>query len=217
MAIRQDPIDRAARRARAQLDALVRDLVHARHSAGLTQARVARALHVSRPLVASWERGRILPGPIQLGEWAAAVGLDVPSRAYPGGPALRDAGQLTVLRRFRERVGPAWGWRTEVSVSADPADRRAIDAMLVREGARVGVEAISRLVDSQGQTRPILLKQEAARLQRLVLVLADTRLNRRAVADGDPTLAPAFPCPAREAMRALRRGEAPSGNAIALV
>lgn len=217
MAIRHRAVDEATRRAERQVAALVADLLAARRAAGLSQSAVGRAQGVSRPLVAAWERGRIVPSPVQLARWGAVVGLDVSIRAFPGGPPLRDAGQLRVLQRFRAAVGPGWTWRTEVPLSPDASDRRAFDALMSRGVARVGVEVISRLTDGQGQTRPILLKQLASGLACLVLVLPDTRANRFARAGARPTLDPAFPCPSRAAMAALRRGEEPPDNAIVFV
>ena len=217
MPIRRNLIDEAARRGRLQLEALVRDLIAARLSAGLSQASVAAGLGISRSLVGAWEVGRIEPAAAQLFAWGSAVGLDVSLRAFPGGSPLRDAGQLRILARFRATIGDRWSWRTEVSVTHDPNDRRALDALLVREQRRAGVEAVGRLIDAQAQVRPILLKQEAAGLARLVLVLGDSGHNRAAVIAGRPTLEPAFPCPARRALAALRAGELPPANAVVLV
>jgi transcriptional regulator with XRE-family HTH domain len=217
MAIRHRPVDEAARRAERQVAVLVADLIAARHAAGLSQSVVGRALGVSRPLVASWERGRIVPSPIQLARWGAVVGLDVSIRAFPGGAPLRDAGQLRVLQRFRDMVGPGWAWRTEVPLGADASDRRAFDALLSRGAVRVGVEVVSRLTDGQGQTRQILLKQQGAGLTCMVLVLPDSKANRVACRASRPTLGPAFPCPSRVAMASLRRGEAPPDNAVVFV
>ena len=102
-------------------------------------------------------------------------------------------------------------------VSVNPLDRRAIDAVLVRAPHRVGVEAVTRILDAQAQTRPILLKQEAAGLDRMVLVLAATRHNRIALVDGAQTLNPAFPLPHRALMRDLRSGRLPTANGIVLI
>lgn len=174
MPIRRDAVSEAARRAERQLADVIRTLVDARRAAGLSQAFVAGALGVSRPTVAAWEAARVTPSSVQLGRWGAVVGLDVGLRAFPGGSPLRDAAQLRLLDRFHRLVGNRWAWRTEVPVSRDPRDRRAIDATLVRDGRRVGVEAVTRLVDIQGQTRPILLKQEASGIGIFVLVLSDS-------------------------------------------
>lgn len=214
MPIRRDAVSEATRRAGRQLAEVIRALVDARRAAGLSQAFVAGALGVSRPAVAAWKAGRVTPSPVQLGRWGAVVGLDVGLRAFPAGSPLRDVGQLRLLHRFHQLIGDAWTWRTEVPVSADHRDRRAIDAVLALGQVRIGVEAVTRLVDTQGQTRPILLKQMASGIGIFVMVLADSRLNRAAVADGAPTLVPAFPCPPRAAMATLRDGGAPAANAI---
>lgn len=214
MPIRRDAVSEAARRAERQLADVIRALIEARRAAGLSQAFVAGALGVSRPAVAAWEARRVTPSPVQLGRWGGVLGLDVGLRAFPAGSPLRDAGQLRLLHRFHQLVGDRWTWRTEVPVSRDLRDRRAIDAALIRDERRVGVEAVTRLVDIQGQTRPILLKQAASGIGIFVLVLSDSRLNRAALSDGAPTLLPAFPCPARSALAALRSGEAPAANAI---
>jgi hypothetical protein len=102
-------------------------------------------------------------------------------------------------------------------VTTDPQERRAFDAVLVGQPGRVGLEAITRLVDAQAQVRGATLKQESGHLERMVLVLADTRLNRAAVRQSAPTLAPAFPMSTRAVLRALRRGALPAENGILLV
>jgi len=218
MPIRRDPIEEAARRARQQVDRALADLRNARRNAGISQAAMASLLGCSRQLVSVIERGQLDDvGCIHLARMGAVVGLDVPIRAFPAGSPLRDAAQLQLLGRFRASVGEMWTWRTEVPVTANPLERRAVDAVLVRGPHRVGVEAITRILDAQAQIRPILLKQEAAGLERMVLVLADTRHNRSALADGDATISPAFPLPHRALMRDLRTGRLPSANGLVLV
>ena len=217
MSTRLALVHQATRRAKYQLDTLTRELIHARHKCGLSQAHVARALGVSRPLVAAWESGRRVPTPVQLYQWGAVLGLDVSIRAYPGGAPLRDSGQLRILARFKATVGDLRTWQTEVPVSLDPSDRRAFDAVLSRDLRRAAVEAVSRLGDAEGQVRPITLKQQASEIPCVLLALADTRHNRLALIAGLSTIQPAFPCPARSALAALRRGDLPSGNAVLLV
>lgn len=214
MPIRWDASIEAQRRSERQLAEVIRALTGSRRQSGLSQAAVASALGVSRSLVSAIELGRIEPSTTLLAAWGAAVGLDVSIRAFPGGAPLRDAGQLRVLERLRLLVGGGWTWRTEVPVSRDPRDRRAIDAVLTAEGNRVAVEAVSRLLDAQAQVRPILLKQEACGIAAFVLALANSRTNRAAVAAGGATIAPAFPCSPRVALAALRDGRAPPANAL---
>jgi hypothetical protein len=143
--------------------------------------------------------------------------LDLPIRALPAGSPLRDAAQLRVLGRARTEIGERWKWRTEVPVSSDPLDRRGIDAVIRIGDKRIGLEVITRLVDVQAQVRSATLKQEAAQLDAMVLVLADTRHNRLAVRDAAPTLDGAFPIRGRAAMTALRAGQPPSAGAVIFV
>jgi transcriptional regulator with XRE-family HTH domain len=217
MPIRMNRVDQAGRRARRQLDELVRDLRAARETAGLSQAAVGAALGRSRPLVAHWEIGHVHPGPVELARWGAVVGLDVSIRGFAAGSPLRDAGQLRLLARGRAAIGEVWTWRTEVPVSSDPSDRRAFDAVLLSPAGRIGLEAVTRLTDAQAQVRALTLKQEAAGLERMVFLLAGTHYNRVAIRDAAPTLAAAFPARPREVLRALRAGELPPANGIILV
>lgn len=218
MPVRRDPIDEAARRARYQLERALDDIRARRIAAGVSQRRIARALGCSRQLVGAIEAGRLQDiGAIQLARMGAAVGLDVPVRTHPGGSPLRDAAQLRLLARFRTTIGDAWTWRSEVPVAAGPDDRRAIDAVLLNGPRRVGIEALTRLTDAQGQVRAILLKQEAAALSCMLLVLADTRHNRQMLRDADPTLRPSFPNQGRGILGDLRAGRMPPANGIVMV
>jgi hypothetical protein len=67
------------------------------------------------------------------------------------------------------------------------------------------------------QIRPVELKAQAAGVDRVVLVLIDSKRSRAAAEAGRPTIEPAFPCPARVALAALRAGELPPSNAIVYV
>jgi transcriptional regulator with XRE-family HTH domain len=217
MPTRQNPADEAARRAKYQMDQVVRDLRARRLMAGLSLSAVAAALGCSRQLVAKWEQRALAPRPIRLAAWGATLGLDISIRAFDAGSPLRDAGQLRLLGRARHAVGTRWAWRTEVPVTSNPLDRRAIDAVLTAPRGSVGLEAITRLVDAQAQVRAALLKQEASGVDRMILVLADSRHNRAAVREGAATLRPAFALATRAVLRALRRGELPKTNGTILV
>jgi transcriptional regulator with XRE-family HTH domain len=217
MPSRQNPVAEAARRARYQTDQLARDMRARRLMAGLSLSSVAAALSCSRQLVAKWEDGSLVPGPIRLAMWGSVLGLDIPIRAFDAGSPLRDAGQLRLLRRTRGIIEASWTWHTEVPVSSDPQDHRAIDAVLSGPAGRIGLEAITRLTDAQAQVRAALLKQEASGVDRMVLVLADSRHNRAAVREAVATLRPAFPLTTRRVLYALRRNELPTTNGTILV
>jgi hypothetical protein len=102
-------------------------------------------------------------------------------------------------------------------VSRDPRDRRAFDAVLTGPAGRVGLEVITRLTDAQAQIRAVTLKQQVARLRRIVVVFAQTRHNRAALVAAAPTLATAFPASPREILDALRAGHLPRANGLLLL
>jgi transcriptional regulator with XRE-family HTH domain len=188
-----------------------------RRMAGLSQADVARALGHSRALIGKWESQELVPGPLELAAWAAVLGLDAPIRVFDGGSGLRDAGQLRLLARFRRVVADRWRWRTEVPASHDPSERRAIDVVLGADAGTVGVEAISRLLDAQEQARRAQLKQQSAGLDRMILLVADTRHNRQAVLAAAPTLDGSFPLAGRAILAALRAGTLPARNGVVVL
>ena len=218
MPVRRNLLDEARRHGQRRWQELLRELRDARLANGLSQQAVANALGVSRSLLSQWERDRGVPDAATLAAWGAAVGLDVSVRAFPVGPALRDAAQLRYLRRARIRIGEAWSWDTEVRVTPrDSRDHRSIDAVLRREAITIGLEVITRLTDAQAQVRAALRKREDAGLTRVILALADTRHNRAAVAAAQPTLAPGFPASPRRVLHDLRQGVVPPGNGVIFV
>jgi len=81
-------------------------------------------------------------------------------------------------------------------------------------GSSIGLEAITRSTDAQAQIRAAILKQEAAKLDRVLLILADTRHNRAAFLEAAPSLEGAFPASTREVLAALRTGQLPPHNGI---
>lgn len=116
---------------------------------------------------------------------ADAVGLDLSVKAYPGRTPTRDAGHARRLQSVLAHVGPPLRYRTEALLPARDGvpERRAWDALLFDAGGQTGVELEQRLYDVQSQTRRILLKWRDSGAERLLLVVADTRTNRRVLAE----------------------------------
>jgi transcriptional regulator with XRE-family HTH domain len=214
--VRVNPIDEADRVARRQLADLIRELRAQRILGGHAQRTVADAIGCSRQLLADWERGVIVPGLLPLVRWGAAVGLELQMRAFLVGSTLRDRGQLRLLDRGRAALRN-WTWRTEVPASPDPADRRAIDAVLSGPDGTIGIEAITRFADAQAHVRAAVLKQQSAHLDRFILLLTDSRHNRQAIRDAEPTLRPAFPLSGRQLLAALRSARMPPANGVLLL
>lgn len=150
-----------------------------------------------------------------LSQVASVLGLDMGLRAYPGGSPLRDAGHLRLLHRLRARLGDG-GWTYDVPFPI-AGDLRAWDAVRRVGNARVAFEAEVRLVDIQALIRRVLLKKRDGGVDRLVMVVADTRSNRAAVREAEDILRSVFPVPARIAMDALARGIDPGGDALILI
>jgi hypothetical protein len=154
---------------------------------------------------------------VDLAAHASVLGLVLTSRLIPGPGRLRDAGQLRYLNAYREVVaGAGWRFQLEARVGAS-GDPRAIDLLLVRGRIRVAHEFVTRLRDVQAQVRPMLRKAEDARVDALVLVLADTRTNREAVAQAGGSLRELFPLGSRAVLAAIRAGRAPAADGLLFV
>lgn len=116
---------------------------------------------------------------------ADAVGLDLSVKTYPGGSPTRDAAHARRLQSLLAHVGAPLRYRTEVLLPARDGvpERRAWDALLFDQTGETGVELEQRLYDVQSQTRRVLLKWRDSGADRLLLVVADTRANRRVLAE----------------------------------
>ena len=147
-----------------------------------------------------------------LARHAAVVGLRARIRLYPEGEAIRDAGQVALIRRFRERIGDPGRWAFEVPIPQS-GDRRALDAVLTLSGGRIGLEFYTRLADVQAQLRAANLKKRDAQLDRMLVVVLATRANRRVLKQAGSALA-AFPASSRRLLRTLAAGEVPATDGV---
>lgn len=200
---------------RRDLEEAANELRQARLRSGLTLEAVAAALDVSPSTILRNELGRT-PGlpPILLARHAAVVGLRARIKLYPEGDAVRDAGQVALIRRFRAEVGEHGKWAFEVPIPRS-GDQRALDAVLIVAGGRIGLEFYTRLADVQAQLRAANLKKRDAELDRLVVVVQATRANRRALREAGSVLAD-FPGSGRRLLAALAAGEVPASDGVIL-
>jgi hypothetical protein len=146
---------------------------------------------------------------------SAAVGLDLRLRAYPAGDAIRDAGQILLLERLRVRLHPSLGWSTEVPLPID-GDLRAWDAVIRARTWHRPVEAETILDDIQATERRLALKRRDAGEDHLILLVADTRRNRRAL-EAAPGAFANLTLRTREVLSALARGVDPGGSGIVIL
>jgi transcriptional regulator with XRE-family HTH domain len=212
---RAGPIARAIRIAAEDETRLRAELDRARRGYGLSVADVGRACGLSRSATS-----RALGGqrPTQLREYAAigaAVGLDVRLRAYPAGDPIRDAGQQRLLERFRARVHPNLRWRTEVTLQIE-GDLRAWDVVITGRGWTLPIEAETVIDDAQALERRLGRKQRDGGADHLLLLVADTRRNRQALAAA-PAAFQEFSRDSRVVLRALGEGHNPGIGAIVIL
>jgi transcriptional regulator with XRE-family HTH domain len=216
MATRERPIDRGTRLGRTTLIMLGAELRRARLDRGLSQRAVAAELDCSHTTVWRIESGEEpLVALTALWRFAAVVGLDPVLRCYPGPGSIRDAGHQALVARFRRCVGPSWTWTTEAPLP-NPLDQRAWDVLL-RGPVLIGVECETSPDDGQALERRLNLKQRDGGVDRLVLVLADTRHNRELVRVRPFTFGDKPLIRRGLALRALADGHDPGGNAVLLL
>ena len=214
MATRERPIDRANRVVAGLISVTAADLREARIASGLSQRAVADAAGISHPTVSRIERGRSPEiSLLTIARVGAAVGLKPVLRLYPDGDPIRDIAHVKLLERLHARIHAQLRWRTEVPLPI-PGDPRAWDATIAGMGFVIGVEAETRIRDAQAVARRTNLKQRDGELDHVVLLVAGTRSNRRALAAAARELSAAFPIPQRDSLRALRDGRDPGGSSI---
>jgi transcriptional regulator with XRE-family HTH domain len=185
--------------------------------AGLTQRQVAATVGISHSEVSRIEHAAALRVPFEtLAVVGAVLGLDISLRAYPDGDPIRDAAQLALLARLRVLLPTPLTWRTEVPLNI-VGDKRAWDAVIGGPGWRVTVDAESHLRDVQACTRRVALKRRDDGSDVVILLVADTRHNRRALRLAGPDLAGEFPIGGPAVLAALAVAKPPSASGIVLL
>jgi transcriptional regulator with XRE-family HTH domain len=217
MPSRVRPVFEAVRLGRWVLMEIGRELRLARITAGLTQADVARAVGVSASRISRVEHGLVLTlRIIELYRHAAAVGLKPWLRLFPLGRHVLDQPQLRLIERLRARVASVWRWELEVPVPIE-GDLRAADVRLSIPGCQVIVEAYTRFADAQAQIRSAQGKARDLGADRMVLLIADTDANRRALRDAGQVVREAFPLDTKAVLKALAAGTDPGQNGIIIL
>jgi transcriptional regulator with XRE-family HTH domain len=194
----------------------VRTFDAARRSVGLSHAALGDVCRVDRSTAARTASGRIRePNLRLLAGMAAAVGLELRLRAYPAGDAIRDRGQQRLIERFRARLPEGTRWRTEVPLPIE-GDSRAWDAVIHGTGWSVAVEAETVLDDLQATERRLSLKVRDGGIEHVILLIADTRRNRRAL-DAAPNAFAALSRDGRRILAALADGRPPDRSGIVIL
>jgi len=194
-----------------------RELRIARYRAGLRQRDVAAAIGASTSHVSRVENAQLANlGLESLARHAASVGLRPSVRLYPLGRRLLDRPQLELLARFRSRLHPSWRWETEVPMPID-GDLRSGDCRISHPGCAILVEAYTRLADWQAQTASAARKKRDLRADRLVILVAATHANRRALAEAEAISSGSFPMRTKAALSALATGSDPGADCLVVL
>jgi transcriptional regulator with XRE-family HTH domain len=178
--------DRGTRLARRHTGEIADEFRERRLALGESQEHVADACQMSRVHYGQIENGQVPKLTIlEVDRIASVLGLAPSIRLYPAGPAVRDAGQLLRLQAFLDDVRPPLSYRIEVPLPPrdDRTDQRAWDAVLYGGGVRTAIELEMRLRDVQALLRRIDLKRRDDPTESFVLLVADTRNNRRVLAE----------------------------------
>jgi transcriptional regulator with XRE-family HTH domain len=214
---RERAADRASAKAAQQRREVENGIRTARLGHDLGLADAAAAAGISPSEFSRVERGLVPGVPIDtLARMAATVGQELSVRLFPAGPPVRDAAHIALLEDLRARTSPSLRWATEVPLPI-PGDPRAWDALIRASRIRIGVEAETRLRDVQAVTRRVALKQRDSEVERMILLVRDSRWNRQVVRLAGDSLAALFPVPGSAALDALRAGRDPGGNALILL
>ena len=97
-----------------------------------------------------------------------------------------------------------------------PGDQRAWDATTELWRLRVGIEAETGPSDLQALERRLALKVRDGGVDRLILVLADTRANRKLIRDAGAALRSLFPVQGAPALVAIRSKGDPGCHLLVL-
>ena len=177
--------DVARRRTQRQLGDAGAELLERRLSLNQSQAHVAHASGISRKHLGRIERGRAPNLTIdELNRVATVLGMSPSVRLYPEGVPVRDVAHSSRLAAFLAEARSPLSFRVEVGlpVVEGRAERRAWDAVLFRDRERCAVELEMRLRDVQALRRRIDLKRRDDPTEAFLLLIADTRHNRRVLA-----------------------------------
>lgn len=197
-----------------------------RLAAGLSTRQLAGTVGISHTQIRRIEAGVAPHIDVDLlSRIASALGGELSIGVHPIGPPVRDKAHVALLERFAARLGPNVTWRTEVPIPL-PGDLRSADGVATVPPSSpptadlkpidAVVEAETRLHDVQATERRLRAKQRDLGTGRAILLIADTRHNRRVIS-GVPELGRQFPVGTRSCLAALKAGRDPGADCLVIL
>ncbi len=216
MASRERAGQRADRFADRGLHLVGDEIRRSRGSSGLSLRALAATTGISHAEIGRIERARSPNVPCRrLVRLCDSVGLELSIKAYPGGDPIRDAGHARLLDRFRARLHADLRLRLEVPLPIE-GDRRAWDGMIEGRGWRRPVEAETVVDDIQALERRLALKRRDGAFDHILLLVADTKGNRAALAAA-PKAFGDYPLGTRQVLDALAAARDPGAGGIVVL
>lgn len=216
-----------ARLARQTLSSFGSDVRRLREDAGVTRAMLARAAGVDASYIVEIEMGEARPSLETCLRLTAALGCDLPLRAFPTtGPSIRDRHQAAITEAILSELDGRWTRFLEIAVRRP--SRGWIDLGLhdPAAGVLLATEIQSELRRLEQLLRWSALKAEALpswegwpRLEPTpsisrLLVVRDTRATRAVATDFRRMLRDAFPADPVDGLAALTGSRAWPGPVL---
>ncbi len=197
---------------------LVGELQAARQTLNVSQRTLARELGCAQSEV--WRFENLVKADalslVRIAEIASLLGLELAASLHPIGDPIRDRGHQALLARFRTRLSPSIRVVAEAPLPL-PGDRRSWDMLLRIVDQLVGLEAETRVRDVQSLTRHVRERERDGGVDELLLVLAESVVNRRLLPQLLDALGPRFSTSPRAVLRALGEGRPIPGSSVLLI
>lgn len=218
MATRETRADRGRRRGTDLTRRLLNELLEARLAASVSQDQLAALLGWSQTRLSRFERAvtvdRVsIVEACMVGE---VLGLELGAGLHPNGDPLRDRGHQAVIGRLRAQL-PTTVPALAEALLPNPGDRRAWDLLVRLPGQLIGVEAETRIRDVQRLVRHIRARERDGGVDEIIVLLADTRANRRLVDELREALGPRYTTSPRAILGALSAGWPVPGSGVVLL
>ena len=196
---------------------LATELREARIAAGVRLDAVARASGLSAAQDRRIERGDV-PGVsvTNLCVLFSVLGLRSSTRPSPAGPPLRDAAHARLLARFKAQLAGSIRTRTEVPLRI-AGDLRAWDGALAVDDDTCKLEAETALGDVQAVDSRVARKLADDGARRVILLVADTRRNRRVLRESSDLVAARYRLGTGAVLRRSRSGRLPPVSGVCIL